>query len=92
MNKIQQLNELRKMRSDAMKMKKELEKEELTVEEGSWRFKVNGAQEVLYSEKDGIEQPEVTKGINKAMKEAQKTAAQKMMQSGGGLSGLLGGK
>jgi len=34
---------------------------------------------------------DVVKTINEAFKKVQKKAAQKMMESGGGLSGLLGG-
>ena len=88
--KVQQLNELRKMRSQAMKMKKELEKEEVSIEDGDVRVKVNGAQEVVYIEINGEERDDVKKAINKAMQEVQKKAAQKMMEMGGGLSGLLG--
>lgn len=91
-NKLQQLNELRKMRSEALKIKKELEKEEVTVTEGVLRIKMNGAQEVIYAEENGKERKDIKDAVNKAMKESQKKAAQKMMQSGGGLSGLLGGK
>ena len=33
---------------------------------------------------------DVTEAVNKAMKEVQKKSAQKMMEMGGGLGGLLG--
>ena len=40
---------------------------------------------------DGEDRDDVAEVLNNAMKEAQKKAAMKMAQMGGGLKGLLGG-
>ena len=90
-NKVQQGKDLIKMRQQAKALQKELEKIELVEESKGMRVKVNGAQQVLYIEIDGEEQKDLTDLINKAMKSVQKQSAQKMMEMGGGLSGLFGG-
>jgi DNA-binding protein YbaB len=90
-DKIQQGKELLKMRQQAKKMQEELEQIKHSEEEGGMKVTVNGTQNVVYVEVDGEEQEELTKLINKAMKGVQKKSAKKMMEMGGGLSGLLGG-
>ena len=90
-NKVQQGKELLKMRQQAKALQKELEKIELLEESGNIRVKVNGAQEIMYIEINGEEQKDLKNVINKAMKNVQKHSAQKMMEMGGGLSGLFGG-
>lgn len=90
MNKLKQLGELNKMRQQAKKLQKQLEQEEETYEKGGIRVKVNGAQTIVYLEIDGEERSDIKDAINKAMKDVQKKAARKMMEMGGGLSGLFG--
>jgi len=90
-DKVKQLNELRKMRSQAMQLQKQLEEIEESFEKGDIKVKVNGAQKVTYLEIDGEERSDVVEVIQKAMKDIQKKAAKKMMEMGGGLGGLLGG-
>lgn len=90
-DKFKQLGELNKMRQQAKKLQTELEKEEEVYESGGIKVKVNGAQQVTYLELDGEERSDIKDAINKAMKNVQKKAAKKMMEMGGGLSGLLGG-
>lgn len=89
-DKLKQINELRKMRSQAQDMQKELEKIKETVEDDDLQVTVTGDQKVVSLKIDGEEQDEIVDIINKAMKEVQKKAAKKMMEMGGGLSGLLG--
>jgi DNA-binding protein YbaB len=89
-DKFGQLKQLNQMRQQAKQLQKELEKEEEIYESHGVKVKVNGAQEILYLEVNGEEQDEVVDAINKAMKNVQKKAAKKMMEMGGGLSGLLG--
>jgi DNA-binding protein YbaB len=91
LDKARQLNELRKLRSEAKKMQDELGEITETVEKGVWRVKVRGDQKVVYIKEGEEEQKELVEALNEAMKKVQKKAAQHMMQSGGGLSGLLGG-
>lgn len=88
--KAKQLGELNKMRQQAMKLQKELEKITVTVEEKGVKVTVRGDQKVEAVHMDGENMKNVTEAVNKAMKEVQKKSAQKMMEMGGGLSGLLG--
>ncbi|KKQ84118.1 MAG: hypothetical protein UT06_C0010G0024 [Candidatus Woesebacteria bacterium GW2011_GWA1_38_8] len=90
-NKFQQAQNLMKMRSQAMQLKKKLEAISHSEEKDGVKVVVNGAQEVIKLEIDGVDRKDVVELINKAYKEIQKEAAKKMMEEGGGLSGLLGG-
>ncbi|MEK7112670.1 MAG: YbaB/EbfC family nucleoid-associated protein [Patescibacteria group bacterium] len=89
-DKLKQLNELRKMRSQALELQKELEKIRESEERGGMKVVVTGDQKVAYIEIDGEERKDLVELINSAMKKVQKEAAKKMMEMGGGLSGLLG--
>ncbi|OGM78006.1 hypothetical protein A2197_00515 [Candidatus Woesebacteria bacterium RIFOXYA1_FULL_48_16] len=89
-DKIKQLNELRKMRSQALTLQKELEKIRESEERNGMKVVVTGDQKVAYIEINGEERKELVDLINDAMKKVQKEAAKKMMEMGGGLSGLLG--
>jgi len=89
-DKAKQLGELNKMRQQAMKLQKELEKIVITMEERGVKVKVRGDQKVESITIAGEEMKDVVEALNKAMKEVQKKSAQKMMEMGGGLSGLLG--
>ena len=90
-NKFKQLQDLNKMRQQAKQLQKQLEQEEELYESGNVKIRVNGAQQVLYVEIDGEERDDVKDAINKAMKNVQKKAAKKMLEQGGGISGLFGG-
>ncbi|MGB6838965.1 MAG: YbaB/EbfC family nucleoid-associated protein [Microgenomates group bacterium] len=89
-DKFKQLGELNKMRQQAKALQKELEKITESVEDGDIEVKVSGDQKVVYMKVDGEERQDIVDTINKAMKKVQKKAAKKMMEMGGGLSGLLG--
>jgi len=89
--KVKQLGELAKMRQQAQALQKELEKITETVEKGDVTVSVSGDQKVRYIKIDGEERKDITDALNDAMKKVQKEAAKKMMEMGGGLSGLLGG-
>jgi DNA-binding protein YbaB len=90
-DKFKQLNELRKMRSQAMELQKELEKIKESAEKNGMKVVVTGDQKIAYIEIDGVERKDLVDLINEAIKKVQKVAAKKMMEMGGGLSGLLGG-
>ncbi|HWA51659.1 MAG TPA: YbaB/EbfC family nucleoid-associated protein [Patescibacteria group bacterium] len=89
-DQIGQLNELRKMRSQALEMQKKLKAISHTLKKGKWTIKVTGDQKVEYIEMDGEAQPELVKAINEALDNVQKDSAKKMMEEGG-LSNLLKG-
>lgn len=90
-DKFKQLGELAKMRQKAMELQKELEKIVETVEKRGWTVSVTGDQKVRYIKRDGEDLNDLVDAINEAMKKVQKESAKKMMEMGGGLSGLLGG-
>lgn len=89
-DKFKQAGDLMKMRQQAKQLQKQLEQEEETYEKDGIRVKVNGAQQIVYFELDGEERSDIKDAINKAMKQVQKKAARKMLEQGGGLSGLFG--
>jgi DNA-binding protein YbaB len=89
-DKLKQLNELRKMRSQALALQKELEKIRESEERNGMKVVVTGDQKISYIEINGEERKDLVELINDAMKKVQKEAAKKMMEMGGGLSGLLG--
>lgn len=76
-------------------MQKELEKIKETVDgrsgDDDLQVTVTGDQKIASIMINDEEQENLVKTINDAMKKVQKKAAQKMMEMGGGLSGLLGG-
>jgi len=90
-DKFKQLGELNKMRQQANALQKELEKIIETIEKDGWSVSVTGDQKLRYIKKDGEDMKFLVDLINEAMKKVQKEAAKKMMEMGGGLSGLLGG-
>lgn len=90
-DKFKQLGELNKMRQQANVLQKELEKIIKTLEKKGWSVSVTGDQKIRYIKKGEEDFSELVDLINEVMKDVQKEAAKKMMEMGGGLSGLLGG-
>jgi len=89
-DKFKQGKDLLKMRQQAKELQRELEKVTETVESGDTKVKVSGDQKIVYMKVDGKVREDLVDIINKAMKKVQKKAAKKMLEMGGGLSGLLG--
>jgi DNA-binding protein YbaB len=90
-DKFKQLGELNKMRQQASALQKELEKIIETMEKNGWSVSVTGDQKIRYIKHGEEDMKFLVDLINEAMKKVQKEAAKKMMEMGGGLSGLLGG-
>lgn len=90
-DKLRQLGELNKLRKQAKELQRELEQITEKVEERGIEVKVTGDQKIVYLKVEDQERNDIAEAINKAMKNVQKKAAKKMMEMGGGLSGLLGG-
>ena len=90
-DKLKQLGELNKLRKQTKELQKELEQITEKVEERGIEVKVTGDQKIVYLKVEDQERNDIAEAINKAMKNVQKKAARKMMEMGGGLSGLLGG-
>ncbi len=89
-DKLSKLKDLAKMRSQAMAMQKALAQIKKRYEKGRFKVVVTGDQKVEYVEIDGQSQEDLVRAINEALKEVQKDSAKKMLEMGGGLSGLLG--
>ncbi len=90
-NPLKQVGDLKKLRDEAKKIERELEQIEVREEKNDIKVKVSGNMKVLSIEVDGEDRKDIVEVLNDAMKEAQKKAAMKMQQLGGGLRGLLGG-
>ena len=89
-DKFQQLSQLNKMRQQAKTLQDELSKIKESFEKKGYKVVVTGDQKVDYIEIEGESQPDLVGVINEAMKQVQKKSAKKMLEMGGGLSGLLG--
>lgn len=89
-DKVKQLGDLNKMRQQAKALQKELEQITESLSVRGIKVKVTGDQKLVYMEIDGEERQDIVDATNKAMKKVQKKAAKKMLEMGGGLSGLLG--
>ena len=90
-DKLQQAKELIKLRQQAKKLQDELKDIRHTEERDGMKVTVDGTQNIVALEIGGEDKTEIIDLLNRAMKEVQKKAAKKMMEMGGGLSGLLGG-
>lgn len=91
MNPFKQMGDLNKMRQEAMKIQKELQKEEVTVDEHGVTVTVRGDQHILLIVSNGKSDKDIADAVNKGLKKSQEVAAKKLTQMGGGLGGLLGG-
>jgi DNA-binding protein YbaB len=89
-DKLKQLGELGKLRSQASQMQKKMQQIVVSEEEGDVKVKVLGTGEIDYLEVSGQVRDDLKRLINKAIKNAQKESAKKMFEEGGGLGGLLG--
>ena len=89
-DKFKQLGELNKLRQQAKSLQQELEQIKHRLEKGAYKVVVTGDQKIDYLEVEGKENRELKDLINDALKEVQKKSAKKMLEMGGGLSGLLG--
>ena len=88
-DKIKQLADLKKMRDQAMAIKKQLAQEEIEINEDNIRIVISGDQKLKTLEIDGLTNDRVLELINKAVKKSQEMAAKKLAEMSGGLSGLL---
>lgn len=79
------------MRSQALRIQKELKKEEIEIEEEGVRVVVSGDQRLKLLEVDGTADRRIPEVINKAIKKSQKAAARKLQEMSGGLGGILKG-
>lgn len=91
MNPFGKLGDLKKLRDQAMQIQKQLQAEEIVVEQGDVRVVITGDQTIKEFSVGGVSSPQAIATLNKAIKDSQKLAAQKLQSMGGGLGGMLGG-
>ncbi len=90
-NPFGQLGELKKMRDQAMKIQKELQAEEVSVEKNGVEIVITGDQRLKEIKTNGRSDNDIKEAVNEAIKKSQEVAAKKLSQMQGGLAGLLGG-
>jgi len=89
LDKFKKLGKLKKLRDQAVKMKKALGKEEVEIEDKGIKVIMDGTQKLKQVLINGEENKNLVDAINKAIKKSQKMAAKKMQEIGGGpLEGL----
>lgn len=90
-NPFSQLGELKKMRDQAMKIQKELQAEEVSVDSHGVQIVITGDQRIKELTTNGKSDNDIKDAVNEAVKKSQEVAARKLSSMQGGLSGLLGG-
>jgi DNA-binding protein YbaB len=90
-NPFSKFAELKKMRDEAMRIQRELQAQEMTVEKNGVVIVINGAQEIKSLQTNNRSDDDIKDAINEAVKKAQQEAAKKLSEMQGGLAGLLGG-
>lgn len=91
-DKFKKIRELGQLRAQAKALQRELSNIFVEIEERGIRAVVSADQKIQHLVVNGEERKDVVEVLNKAFKEAQKKAARKMFELGGGFSGFLGGK
>lgn len=91
LNPFKQLGDIKKMRDQAMQIQRELQSEEVVVENHGVKIVITGDQRIKSLETNGKGDNDIKDAINEAIKKSQEVAAKKLSQMGGGLGGLLGG-
>ncbi len=91
-NPLKQAGELNKLRKEAQKIQEELKKIEVEKSKSKAVVVVTGDMKIKSIKLEGEEMFDIKEALNDAIQDAQKKAAMKMQQMGGGLRGLLGGE
>ena len=87
MDSMKQLGDLKKMRDQAMEVQKKLAEIKITVEHQGVTVVMTADQKVV-SISGEPDLQKVTHGVNEALKQSQKQAAQEMQGMMGGLPGM----
>lgn len=85
------LGDIKKLRDEAMKIQKELKEIVVTASRGRVSVELTADMKVRSFKMNEEEMRDAVDALNDALDKAQKKAASKMQEMGGGLSGLLGG-
>lgn len=84
------LGDLKKMRDEAMKIQKELQQIVVTASRGRVSVELTADMKVKSFVLNDEEMKDAVDCLNEALEKAQKKAASKMQEMGGGLGALLG--
>lgn len=87
-DKFKKVGELKKLRDQAVALKKVLVAEIVTVEESGVRVVISGDQKFKEVSINGEVNKALINALNKAIKKSQKVAAKKLQSLGGGLGGF----
>lgn len=85
-DKLKQLGDLKKLRSQALAMQRALREERVEVEEDGVRVVITGDQRIEELSIQGNENQSVVEVLNKAIKKSQELAAKKLQEISGGLA------
>lgn len=85
------IGDLKKLRDEAMKIQKELATIVVTATRGRVSVELSADMKVKSFKMNDEEMKDAVDALNEALDKAQKKAAGKMQEMGGGLGGLLGG-
>lgn len=85
-----QLGNIKDLRDQALAIKKQLEAEEVVVEEQGIRVVISGNQKIKELSVQGISNQVLVDVLNKAIRRSQEVAAKKLQKVSEGLQGLLG--
>jgi DNA-binding protein YbaB len=89
-NPLKALGDMNKLRQQAMQMQQALAKQDIVVEEGDVRVVISGDQRIKEFSVQGITSDVAVTALNKAIKQSQELAAQKLQEMTGGLGGMMG--
>ncbi|MFI5265569.1 MAG: YbaB/EbfC family nucleoid-associated protein [Candidatus Levyibacteriota bacterium] len=84
------MGDLKKLRDEAMKIQNELKQIVVTASRGRVSVELTADMKVRSFKLNEEEMKDAIDALNEALEKAQKKAAAKMQEMGGGLSGLLG--
>ena len=85
-NPLKGLGDINQLRKQAAQMQQELSQEQITVEEGDVKVVITGDQRIVEFSVQGISSDVAISALNKAIKNSQQMAANKLqsMSMGGG--------
>jgi DNA-binding protein YbaB len=89
-NPLKNLQDLKSMRDQAVKIQQALAQEIITVERNGVKVIISGDQKVQTIEVNGQEDQNIKEAVNEAIKKSQEVAAKKLQEMSGGLGGMLG--
>ncbi|GDX62047.1 hypothetical protein LBMAG33_3570 [Candidatus Levyibacteriota bacterium] len=90
-NPFKQIGELKKMRDQAMSIQRELQQEEVTINNHGVIVVISGDQKIKSITSNDRSDNDIRDAVNEAVKKSQEIAAKKLQSMSGGLGGLLGG-